>query len=301
MPHPTPVYTASDVDTFMRSASKAAMRTNLGLKSASTVRTLHVAAYGTGGATDNGSLELPYLTAQQAYNAAVLLAATSQPVVIKFGVGSFGNISTTTWNTNVILSGVGYVASEIGTITVTAGINVIRSDETLYIQQITASGANGTAGTTGSGDGGPGGDGGNGAELQLSGVIVGTAVANGGTGGVGGNGGGYNDGGYGSSGGNGGNGGTGGTISMSHCRIGVVLSGGGTAGTGGAGGPGAEGDGPAGSSGSNGLGGSVYCYHSAIGSLTAEYLATGNSSIETSSYGTYSDLGGSSNAPFYLP
>lgn len=298
MSHPSPIAVSADIHTFMQSNAKSAMRTNIGMIAATTKKILHVAAHGNN-ATANGTAELPYLTAQAAYDAAVALAA---PVVLFFGVGSFGNITTSLsgWDDNVILGGMGYAVSTVGTITCLGGINVIRGDGNVYITQIVSSGATGTTGSPGSpgSPGTDGGAGGNAFELQLSGVVAGSVVANGGTGGAGGNGGSSEEG-YGNSGGNGGQGGNGAAITMSFCKVGIVQSQYGDGGLGGSGGSGPEGDGPPGSDGSVGTGGGCYIYHSMINELTANACDYSISSIATVA-ATGNPIT-ASNTPYFLP
>lgn len=298
MSHPSPITVSADIHTFMQSNAKSAMRTNIGMIAATAKKVLHVAAHGNN-TTANGTPELPYLTAQAAYDAAVALAV---PVVLFFGVGSFGNINATSvgWNSDVWLGGMGYAVSEIGTITCRGNINVIRGDGNVYIQQINSSGVTGTTGGAGT-PGNVGENGGIGAtadEIQLSGIVAGSVVANGGTGGAGGAGG-STDEGYGQSGGSGGGGGNGATITMSFCKVGIVQSLYGGGGLGGPGGPGPEGDGSPGSDGSSGSSGDTYIYHSMVGELTSANCTYANSSIET--IGAIQNNLASSNAPYFLP
>lgn len=102
----------------------------------------------------------PFLTAQAAYNAAVAVTGTD-PIVLRFGVGTWAGIALTafTWDSRVVVVGLGSAVSNVGGITGASGQGIGSGGSV----SLTAQGVNlgtvagGISGTAGDGPGGNGG------------------------------------------------------------------------------------------------------------------------------------------------
>jgi hypothetical protein len=287
MAHPDPYTVSNDVWSFLQAANKTAALAVVYSK----LKTYHIETSGND-TTGDGSRAKPFATAQKAYDVGRL----NTPCVLRFGVGSFGNVNTSgnDWGSTIFIQGAGSSVSAIGTITASGQSVHIRSDKSISIGTISVSGTAGTNGNAG-GEGVVGDTGGGGSSagtVTVNNAFVVQIFANGGIGGTGGDGG-FTMEGYGADGGAGGDGGPAGSVYIYGSAVASVNAYGGSGGAGGNGGNGPDGSGNPGAQGNTGVNGFVQ----AINSHFSE-IGCGNAEVGTSAYyvlnatGTVTDCGG---------